>query len=122
MPSTQSGNLPILGFLENRILLIAIRVVRNLTRLALRLKPVIAEKAKENQRGGQGGILLSQKSVEAKPIDTQKELAVVAGLSHDTIAKVEKIENEAPEQIVTASRKGEGTAEPWSEIGRRWAY
>jgi hypothetical protein len=51
-------------------------------RLALELKPIIAEKAKENQRGGQGGVLLSQKSVEAK--DTQKELATIAGVSHDT--------------------------------------
>lgn len=76
-------------------------------RLALRLKPVIAERAKENQRGGQGGVLLSQKSVEANPIDTQKEIATVAGVSHDTIAKVEKIESEAPQPVIEASRKNE---------------
>lgn len=75
-------------------------------RLALRLKPVIAERAKEKQRGGQGGILLSQKSVEAKPIDTQKELAAVAGLSHDTIAKVEKIEAKAPPEVKEQLRSG----------------
>lgn len=55
--------------------------------LALKLKDMFQEKAKENQRGGQGGVLLSQKSVEAK-IDTKKELAKVAGVSHDTIHKV----------------------------------
>lgn len=75
-------------------------------RLALRLKPVISEKAKANQlQGLKQNSTVSQKSVER--IDTQKELATVAGVSHDTIAKVEKIETEAPEQIITASRKGE---------------
>lgn len=56
-------------------------------RLALRLKPVISAKAKERQQGGQGGVLLSQKSVEAKPVDTQKELAKIANVSHDTMRK-----------------------------------
>jgi hypothetical protein len=54
---------------------------------ALELEPLIAGKARERQKGGQGGVLLSQKSVEAK-IDTQKEIAGLAGVSHDTIAKV----------------------------------
>ena len=80
-------------------------------RLALRLKPVIAEKAKEKQAeyfGNQYESGLSQKSVEVqKPIDTQRELAKLAGVSHDTIAKVEKIEKSAPEPIIEASRKGE---------------
>jgi N6-adenosine-specific RNA methylase IME4 len=76
-------------------------------RLALRLKPVIAEKAKENQRGGQGGILLSQKSVEAKPVDTQKEIAKAAGVSHDTIAKVEKIEAHATPEMKEQLRTGQ---------------
>ena len=55
--------------------------------LALRLKPIIAQQAKSNQ-----GIRtdISQNSV--KCVDTQKELAKLAGVSHDTIAKVEKIE------------------------------
>lgn len=54
--------------------------------LALKLKPVIAEKAKE-QQGTRTDI--SQKSVKSH--DTQKELAKVAGVSHDTIHKVEPI-------------------------------
>lgn len=69
-------------------------------RLALRLKPVIAEKAKENQYSGvnQYTESLSQNSVKPSArIDTQKELAKIAGVSHDTIAKVEKIEKSAPE-------------------------
>ena len=79
-------------------------------RLALRLKPVIAEKAKEKQYSGinQYTESLPQKSAEpSNPIETRQELAKIAGVSHDTIAKVEKIEEEAPTPIVEASRKGE---------------
>jgi len=53
--------------------------------------PLIAEKAKEKQ--GMRTDLL-QNSVESyKPIDTQKELAATAGVSHDSIWKIEKIKN-----------------------------
>lgn len=75
-------------------------------RLALRLKPMIADKAKEQQIRKPADSV-SHKSVEQKPIDTQKEIAKIAGVSHDTIAKVERIEKEAPQPIVEASRKGE---------------
>ncbi len=57
--------------------------------LALKRKHIIAAKAKKNQACGQGGVLLSQNSVKAsEKIDTQKELAKIAGVSHDTIARV----------------------------------
>ena len=72
-------------------------------RLALRLKPVISERAKQNQRFAGGA--LPQKSAEA--VETRDELAKAAGVSHDTIAKVEKIENEAPAPVIEASRKNE---------------
>ena len=75
-------------------------------RLALRLKPVIAERAKEQQIR-KPIEFVSQKSVEQKPIDTQKELARVAGVSHDTMSKVEAIEREAPKPIIEASRRGD---------------
>ena len=79
-------------------------------RLALRLKPVIAEKAKGKQaeyHGNQYESGLTQKSAEVqKPIETRQELAKVAGVSHDTIAKVEVIEEKAPEPVVQASRSG----------------
>lgn len=75
-------------------------------RLALRLKPVIAERAKENQRiGAEITNTGSQKSVKA--VDTQKELAAAAGVSHDTIAKVEKIEASASEETKEALRRGD---------------
>ena len=75
-------------------------------RLALRLKPVIAEKAKEQQIRKPASFV-SQKSVEQKPIDTQKEIAKAAGVSHDTIAKVEKIERKAAPEVKEQLRKGE---------------
>lgn len=61
--------------------------------LALKLKPLIAEKAKERQ-GARNDI--PQKSAGSyKPMETRDELANIAGVSHDTIAKVEKIEKQA---------------------------
>jgi hypothetical protein len=70
--------------------------------LALKLKPVIAEKAKKKQASHteQG----YQKSDKAE--HTAKELAKVAGVSHDTIHKVEKIEAEATPQVKQAVRDG----------------
>lgn len=72
--------------------------------LALKLKPVIAEIAKEKQREAGGAVC--QKSDKAV-IDTKRELAKVADVSHDTIAKVEKIIASAPEEVKTQLRKGE---------------
>lgn len=71
--------------------------------LALKLKPVIAEKAKENQKAAGGAV--PQKS--AKAVDTREELAKAAGVSHDTIHKVEKIQQKAPEAIKEKLRTGE---------------
>ena len=51
--------------------------------------PKLPEKAKEQQVRKS----VSQKSVEQKPIDTQKELAKIADVSHDTIHKAEVIRN-----------------------------
>ena len=69
--------------------------------LALKLKPVIAKKAKE-QQGTRTDI--SQKSVKSH--DTQKELAKVAGVSHDTIHKVEAIQKSGNEQLIKDVREG----------------
>lgn len=71
--------------------------------LALKLKPVIAEKAKEklSTHTEQG----YQKSDKA--VSTNKELAKVAGVSHDTIHKVETIEAKASEPVKQQVRSGE---------------
>jgi len=71
-------------------------------RLVLALKPLIMKKAKEKQsEAGQ----LRQKSAQA-PVKTREELANLAGVSHDTIHKVEIIEKEASPEIKEALRKG----------------
>lgn len=71
--------------------------------LALKLKPLIQEKAKKKQASHteQG----YQKSDKAE--HTVKELAKAAGVSHDTIHKVEKIEAEASEKTKQAIRNGD---------------
>lgn len=71
--------------------------------LALKLKPVIAEKAKEKQatHTEQG----YQKSDKAE--HTAKELAKVAGVSHDTIHKVETIEKSGDSELIDKVKKKE---------------
>lgn len=83
-------------------------------RLALRLKSVIAEKARSNKQEAANKMnLIVGNNVSAEfcenvlPIDTREEIAKAAGVSHDTIAKVEKIEEAAPAPVVQASRKGD---------------
>lgn len=55
--------------------------------LALKLKPMIEAKAKANQQAAGGA--LPQKSAEA--VETRKEIAKAAGVSHDTVRKVETV-------------------------------
>jgi DNA-binding XRE family transcriptional regulator len=71
--------------------------------LALKLKPVIAAKAKENQ--GERTDLTSVRNLTN--VDTKKEIAKAAGVSHDTIAKVEKIEQQASPEIKAALKSGD---------------
>lgn len=71
-------------------------------RLALRLKPFLSARAKENQ-GTRTDIL--PKSVKSS--NTQLELAKAAGVGHDTIAKVEKIEAVADDATKAKLRSGE---------------
>lgn len=65
--------------------------------LELLKAPLIAKKAKGRQACGQGGILLSENSPKA--IDTRKEIAKLAGVSDNTVARVKKIEEKAPEEV-----------------------
>lgn len=70
--------------------------------LALRLKPIIAAKAKERQaKAGRGEDVPI--SAQAK---TRDEIAKAAGVGHDTIAKVEKIEAKAAPEIKAAVKSG----------------
>ena len=72
--------------------------------LALKLKPVIAERAKERQGTRNDLKDIPQKSAGS---ETRDELAKAAGVSHDTIHKVEKIQAKAPEETKEALRRGE---------------
>ena len=74
--------------------------------LALKLKPIIAERAKEKQSEAGGSV--RQKSDKAA-IDTKKELAKVAGVSHDTIHRVEAIQNSGDQKLIDDVRSGETT-------------
>lgn len=91
---------------------------RNLTpfvraELALQLEPLIAAQGKSNLRaggaaGGRSDGKGLQKSVKAS-VNTQEEIAKVAGISHDTIHKAKKIAAQAPEPVKEKLRKGETT-------------
>lgn len=64
------------------------------TTLALQLEPLLAAKAKQNQvarKGEQAGTSCQKSDNLITPIDTKKEVAKVAGVSHDTVAKVKLI-------------------------------
>lgn len=61
------------------------------------MKPVIAERARENQ-GARNDILENS----TKSINTRLEIAKAAGVSDNTIAKVEKIEANASEETKAA--------------------
>lgn len=72
--------------------------------LALKLKPMFTERAKEKQAEAGGAV--RQKSDKAV-IDTKKELAKIANVSHDTIHKVETIENSGNELVKQQAKSGE---------------
>ena len=73
--------------------------------LALELEYVFKEKAKEKEHIRK---TTSQISDESFPeVSTKKELAKVANVSHDTIAKVKKIQEKAPEEIKAKLETGE---------------
>ena len=75
--------------------------------LALQLEEVFKEKAKENLKLSDGKGKQKSAEVKVEPIETRKELAKVANVSHDTIAKVKVIEQKAPEEIKAKLSTGE---------------
>ena len=63
--------------------------------LALKLKPIISAIAKQNQKNN----LKLALDPLFKRIDTKKEIAKIAEISHGTLAKIEKIDNEATDEM-----------------------
>lgn len=90
---------------------------RNLTpyrraEMALELESLIAAKAKENQQtAGRIGASMTNRGCQISdnldPVDTKKEVAREAGLSHDTIAKAKYLRDHADEDTKVRLRKGE---------------
>ena len=85
-----------------------------LGKIALRLKPDIEARAKENMSAGGG----DQKSEDAKsglatlpnpisPVDTRKELADAVGLGERTMGKVMQIDEHAPAAVKEALDSGD---------------
>jgi len=72
-------------------------------RLALKLKGVIAARAKENLKTSTGGAAPRPlPNLGKAAIDTQRELARIAGISHGNLAKIEMVDAEAPTVISDA--------------------
>ena len=72
--------------------------------LALQLEQVFKDKAKDKQKESGGAVI--QKS-EEPPIVAIKEVAKVANVSHDTIAKVKVIESKANDGVKAKLQTGE---------------
>jgi DNA modification methylase len=66
--------------------------------LALELEEVFKQKAKEKETERKTTLQKSAKS-NIEKIDTRKEIAKVANVSHDTIAKVKKIQEKATPEV-----------------------
>ena len=75
--------------------------------LALELEGVFSDRAKENQAIQFKGNPLIQISEEVKPIVAIKEVAKIANVSHDTIAKVKKIQSTATPEVKAQLNNGE---------------
>lgn len=72
--------------------------------LALELESVFSERAKEKQKEAGGAV----RQISDKPVvDTKKEVAKVANVSHDTIAKVKVIEAKATPEVKAQLSTGE---------------
>ncbi len=90
-----------------------------LAEIAVQFGPNEAARAKERQRGGQGGILLCQHADKAKH-HANKELAKRAGVSHDTIAKAKVIVAKATPEVKEQLRRGETSIRTaYADIRRR---
>jgi len=61
-------------------------------------------RSENNYERAEEALKLKDKISEIKPIDTKKELAKIVGVSHDTISKVKKIIEKAPEEVKISTR------------------
>lgn len=80
--------------------------------LALRLEPIIRQELKKKQEAGINQYSLPQNSAEPScQMETRKELAKIAGVSHDTVDKVKLVVNNGtPEQVERIKEGGKGNS------------
>ncbi len=69
--------------------------------VALKMKPILTEKARERMLAGGNP---TQNSAQGGAV--RDEIAKLAGVSHDTISKVEEIESAAPDEIKAKVQSG----------------
>jgi ParB-like chromosome segregation protein Spo0J len=74
------------------------------TALALKLKPLLEQRARERMQAGK--VDPTQNSAEGAG-ETRQAVAKVAGVSHDTVRKVEKIIEKATAEVIEQVRTGE---------------
>jgi hypothetical protein len=76
--------------------------------LSLKLKSYIADKAKSNLKTSTGGTTPRPltNSTKAAPVNTRAEVAKLAGVSEDTVRKVEEIQEKAIEPVKQMARSG----------------
>lgn len=95
--------------------------------LALKMENIFKEKGRENkvEKGResalkQHGRVLQNSAKPIKTIDTRQEIANIAGVSHDTIAKVKKIEQVATPEIKAQVGCGEiSIHEAYKQVRRK---
>jgi hypothetical protein len=75
--------------------------------LALQLEEVFSVKAKENQKLSEGKGIQKSEDLKKPELVAIKEVAKVANVSHDTIAKVKKIEAVATPEVKAQLSTGE---------------
>ena len=83
------------------------------TKLALRLEEAIAARSRQGERTD-----ICQKSDNSEPLDTKREIAKAAGVSHDTVAKVKKIEAQAAPEVKSALSAGTMSINQAAEIAQ----
>ena len=76
------------------------------TELALKLKSAIAARAKKNLSTHKGSGYQGLEN-PTKAVNTREEIASIAGVSSNTVAKVERIVKEAPDDVKNKLRNGE---------------
>jgi N6-adenosine-specific RNA methylase IME4 len=88
--------------------------------LALVLESLFKEMAKENQRLSPGRGKKGCQNSDNLKVDTKKEIAKAAQVSHDTVAKAKVIKEKAPEPVKAQLRNGETTINKvYSEITKK---